>query len=45
MAERRSTSPRIVVPDKASFEDAELDENAELDFDEPSKEFINNQKS
>ncbi|XP_067942045.1 myosin-11-like [Watersipora subatra] len=30
IAERRSTSPRLLVPDKASFENAELDENVDL---------------
>lgn len=30
IAERRSTSPRLTVPDKASFEDVELDENADF---------------
>ena len=30
MADRRSTTPKLTIPDKASFEDADLDENADL---------------
>ena len=42
IAERRSTSPRLAVPDVASFEDAELDENAEYPMPAESKCYVIN---